>query len=61
MTSEELYQLMEEYWNKFQENHVRFRDKKVKAAGSRARRAILDIKKLVGKYRSTSLNESKEI
>lgn len=61
MTSHEIYEEMEQYWGAFQENHERFTNKRVKAAGVRARKAINELKKLASKYRSACLAESKEI
>jgi hypothetical protein len=59
MTSQELFQEMEQHWLSFKENHERFTDKQVKAAGVRARKSINELKKLVSKYRTTQLTESK--
>ena len=59
MTSQENYEAMEAHWLVFKENHDRFQEKQVKAAGVRARKSINEMKKLVGKYRSTQLAESK--
>lgn len=59
MTSQEIYEEMESHWLTFKENHVRFTDKQVKAAGVRARKSINELKKLAGKYRTTQLAESK--
>jgi hypothetical protein len=50
---------MESHWATFKENHDRFTDKKVKAAGVRARKSINELKKLTSKYRSTQLAEAK--
>jgi hypothetical protein len=50
---------MESHWLSFKENHERFQDKNVKAAGVRARKSINELKKLASKYRSTQLAESK--
>jgi hypothetical protein len=61
MTSIEIYMKIEDQWDIFIENHVRFNDKKVKAAGVRARKAIGEIKKLASQYRTACLTESKEI
>jgi hypothetical protein len=61
MTSQEIYEVMEEHWTAFKANHDRFRDKKVKKAGVMARKSINELKKLATKYRSTNLAESKEI
>jgi hypothetical protein len=59
MTSQELFQEMEQHWLSFKENHDRFTEKQVKAAGVRARKSINELKKLASKYRSTQLAESK--
>jgi len=59
MTSQEIFDHLEQQWSVFKENHERFIDKGVKAAGVRARKAINEIKKLASKYRSTQLSESK--
>lgn len=60
MTSQEIFDQIEQHWISFKENHERFSDKGVKAAGVRARKAINEVKKLASKYRSTQLAESKE-
>jgi hypothetical protein len=59
MTSQEIFDQIEQHWIVFKENHERFSDKGVKAAGVRARKAINEVKKLASKYRSTQLAESK--
>lgn len=59
MTSQEIYETMEAHWLSFKENHERFMEKGVKAAGVRARKSINELKKLSSKYRSTQLAESK--
>ncbi len=59
MTSKDIFEQIEQHWISFKENHERFLDKGVKAAGVRARKSINDIKKLASKYRSTQLAESK--
>ncbi len=61
MTSQEIYEALEAQWLTFKENHERFSDKKVKAAGVRARKSINELKKLASKYRSTQLEESKSV
>jgi len=61
MTSQEPYEQMEQHWLSFKENHERFQDKQVKAAGVRARKSINELKKLTSKYRSTQLAESKSV
>jgi hypothetical protein len=59
MTSQELFAEMEQHWLSFKDNHERFTEKQVKAAGVRARKSINELKKLASKYRSTQLAESK--
>jgi len=59
MTSNEIYEEMVAHWTQFVENHERFNEKSVKAAGVRARKSINELKKLIGKYRSTQVAESK--
>jgi hypothetical protein len=61
MDSQELYTQMKQLWETFEENHTRFYNKRVKAAGSRARKSILELKKLSGNYRTACLNEAKDI
>ena len=58
-TSNELYEQIEEAFEDFQENHKKFVNKGVKAAGSRARKSIGEIKKMVTAYRQASVSESK--
>ena len=59
MTSKELFTKMETYWNEFNENHSKFTDKGNKAAATRARKAVGELKKLVTDYRKASVTESK--
>jgi hypothetical protein len=61
MTANELYEEIKRFWTVYEENHIRFHNKQVKAAGSRARKALLEIKHLTSKYRTACLAESKEI
>lgn len=61
MTSKEIFEDIEQLWDTFKENHDRFSEKQVKAAGVRARKAINEIRKLASKYRSTQLAESKQV
>ena len=61
MTSKEIFEEIEQLWDTFKDNHDRFSEKQVKAAGVRARKAINEIRKLASKYRSTQIAESKEI
>jgi len=57
--SNELYEQIEAAFEDFQENHKKFSEKGVKAAGSRARKSIGKIKKMVTAYRQASVTESK--
>ena len=59
MTSAELYESLNNLWEEFQENHRKFADKGNKAAATRARKSIGEIKKLVTNYRKQSVLESK--
>ena len=59
MTSKELFTKMETYWNEFNENHSKFTEKGNKAAATRARKAVGELKKLVTDYRKASVTESK--
>jgi hypothetical protein len=61
MTSKEIFEDIESLWDTFKDNHNRFSEKQVKAAGVRARKSINEIRKLASKYRSTQLAESKKI
>ena len=51
---------METHWNEFNDNHSKFIDKGNRAAATRARKAIGEIKKLVTDYRKQSVAESKK-
>ena len=55
----ELYETLNNLWEDFQENHRSFTEKGNKAAGSRARKAVGEVKKLVTDYRKASVTESK--
>ena len=57
--SNELYEQIEELFESFQANHRTFSEKGNKSAGSRARKAIGEIKKMVTAYRQASVSESK--
>ena len=59
-TLNELYSQLSELWDTFKENHYLHSDKGNKSAGSRARKSIGEIKKLVTEYRKTSVSESKK-
>jgi len=59
MTTTELFTQLEGHWNEFNENHSKFSEKGNKAAATRARKAVGEIKKLVTDYRKASVTESK--
>ena len=59
MSTTQLYDILNELWEQFQENHRKFADKGNKAAATRARKSIGEIKKLVTDYRKQSVLESK--
>lgn len=55
----ELYEKMEKLFETFKSNHGVFVEKGNKAAGTRARKAIGELKKLVTEYRKASVEDSK--
>ena len=59
MSTENLYNQLNDLWEDFQENHRDFTSKGNKSAGGRARKSIGEIKKLVTGYRQASVSESK--
>ncbi len=59
MASNELFVKMEGLWTEFQDNHSKFTEKGNKAAATRARKAVGELKKLVTEYRKASVAESK--
>ena len=59
MSTTQLYDQLNNLWEEFQENHRKFTDKGNKAAATRARKSIGEIKKLVTNYRKQSVLESK--
>ena len=59
MSTTELFTQMETLWTEFNDNHYKFNEKGNKAAATRARKAIGEIKKLVTDYRKASVLESK--
>ena len=59
MQTTKLYTNMKSLWETFEENHNTFTDKGNKAAATRARKAIGELKKLVTGYRKESVMESK--
>ena len=59
MSTKDLFTTMNEHWNAFQENHDKFSNSGNKAAGTRARKSIGELKKLVTEYRKMSVSETK--
>ena len=59
MNAHEQFGKMRELWESFDENHTKFEDKGTKAAASRARKSIGELKKLITEYRKSSVEESK--
>ena len=59
-TTKELYEQIRNLFEEFEENHNKNAETGVKAAGTRARKAIGEIKKLATAYRKTSVEESKK-
>jgi hypothetical protein len=57
--SNDLFNSMNELWEGFQENHAKFSETGNKAAGTRARKNIGELKKLITDYRKASVDESK--
>ena len=55
----ELFNDMKNLWNTLEENHAIFSEKRNKAAGTRARKAAGEFKKIVTDYRKASVAESK--
>ena len=60
MTSNELYEQINEFYLDFKENDEKFVNKGTKTASVRARKAIGELKKLVTAYRKASVEESKK-
>jgi hypothetical protein len=59
MTTNELFTNMKAIWNEFEEHHDKFITKGHKTSGTRARKTINELKKLVTEYRKTSILESR--
>ena len=59
MSTENLYNTINDLFEDFQENHRSFSSKGNKPAGTRARKSLGEIKKLVTSYRQASVTESK--
>jgi len=60
MTTLELFDQMKTLWTEFEDNHLKFTEKGNKAAATRARKSVGELKKLVTEYRKESVNESKK-
>ena len=60
MTTLELFDQMKTLWTEFEDNHLKFTEKGNKAAATRARKSVGDLKKLGTEYRKESVNESKK-
>ena len=58
-TSNELFNNMKTLWDALEENHNAFSSSGNKAAGTRARKAAGEFKKIVTDYRKASVSESK--
>ena len=58
-TTQELYEQIKALYDDFDENHNKNAESGTKASGTRARKAIGEIKKLATEYRKTSVTESK--
>ena len=55
----DLYSNMSKLWSEFDENHNRFAEKGNKAAGTRARKAAGEIKKLITPYKKANMEATK--
>ena len=60
MTSKEIFEELELLWGAFKENHDRFSEKQVKAAGVRARKGLRLLKTNASEIVKTSLACDKE-
>ena len=54
-----MFTQLKDLWESFEEEHTKFSDKGNKSAGTRARKNIGEIKKVVTEYRKASVEESK--
>ena len=59
MTSKEIFEELELLWGAFKENHDRFSEKQVKAAGVRARHQLRAVRDKAGNLVNLSLENSK--
>jgi len=55
----QLFNTMKDLWTSLEDNHNAFASNGNKAAGTRARKAAGEIKKMVTDYRKASVSESK--
>ena len=60
MKSQELYEQIKALYEVFEDNHNTNVESGTKASGTRARKAIGEIKKLATEYRKASVEESKK-
>lgn len=60
MKSQELYEQIKALYEAFEDNHNKNVESGTKASGTRARKAIGEIKKLATEYRKASVEESKQ-
>ena len=58
--SQELYDQIKALYEAFDDKHTQNAETGTKAAGTRARKAIGEIKKLATEYRKASVDESKQ-
>ena len=58
-TSKELYEEIKSLFNDFEENHEKNAESGTKVSGTRARKAIGEIKKLITDYRKASVSDCK--
>jgi len=58
-TTQNIFNNMLDLWNNLEENHYTFSQSGNKAAGTRARKAAGEFKKIVTDYRKASVSESK--
>ena len=59
METKDIYTAMNDHWTTFQENHDKFTVTGNKAAATRARKSVGELKKLVTSYRKCSVSETK--
>ena len=57
--TQDIFNNMKELWTTLEENHTAFSGSGNKAAGTRARKAAGEFKKIVTDYRKASVSESK--